>query len=199
VGCGSGGFLRVATALGYDARGIEFDPSAAALAQANGFEVQVGTISEADVAAASVDQITLNHVIEHLYEPVAALQRMGDWLRQGGRIWLQTPNVDGAGAQRYGGDWRGLEPPRHLVMFGPRSLRLALERAGFERIALLPPHLDSAFYIEQSEGIRAERDPYSPDRQMRRAARWEGREWDIAALARPERAESITMVGFKPA
>ena len=198
VGCGSGGFLRVARMLGYAARGIEFDPSAAALAQGNGFDVLVGTISEAEVESASIDQITLNHVIEHLYEPVAALRRMHGWLRPGGRIWLQTPNVDGAGAARYGADWRGLEPPRHLVMFGPASLRLALQRAGFERIELLPPQMDSAFYIAQSEGIRAERDPYLPDRQMRRAARWEGMEWDGAALARPERAESITMVGCRP-
>lgn len=198
VGCGSGGFLRVARTFGYAARGIEFDAAAAALAQAHGFEVMVGSISEAEVAEASVDQITLNHVIEHLYEPVAALDRMRRWLRPGGRIWLQTPNIDGAGAARYGADWRGLEPPRHLVLYNPGSLRLALERAGFERIALMPPPADSAFYIAQSEGIRADHNPYLPERPLRRAARWEGREWDRAAMARPERAESVTMVGFRP-
>ena len=199
VGCGAGGFLRVARALGYDASGIEFDPSAAALAKADGFEVQAGSITDANLADASIDQITLNQVIEHLHEPVAARRPKPRRQRPPGRIWLQTTNVDGAGAARYGADWRGLEPPRHLVMFGPRSLRLALQDAGFERIELLPPQLDAEFYIAQSEAIRARRDPYAPNLQARRAARWEGREWDRAAMARPERAESITMVGYRSA
>lgn len=198
VGCGDGGFLRVARALGYHARGLEFDPAAAALAQAQDFDVAVGSVDDAQVEDASLDQITLNHVIEHLHHPVEALQRLRRWLRPGGRVWIQTPNVDGAGAKRFGADWRGLEPPRHLVMFGPRSLRFALERAGFERIELLPPQLDAQFYLSQSIAIRAGRDPYKPTRDQRRAARREGRAWDRAALAAPERAESITMVGYRP-
>lgn len=198
VGCGDGGFLRVARAMGYQACGIEIDPAAAALARAQGFEVHEGPADGAPVAPASLDQVTMSHVIEHLHEPIAALERVCGWLRPGGRIWLQTPNVQGRGAQRYGADWRGLEPPRHLVLFGERSLRLALERAGFERVQLLPPQLDSAFYIAQSESIRAGREPYAADKAVRRAARREGRSWDRAALDDPAQAESLTMVAYRP-
>ena len=198
VGCGDGGFLRVARALGYQASGIEIDPEAARLARAQGFEVYEGLLDAAPVSPASLDQVTLSHVIEHLHEPVAALDRLRGWLRPGGRLWLQTPNAEGRGAQRYAADWRGLEPPRHLVLFGERSLRLALQRAGFERIALLPPQLDAAFYIAQSESIRAGREPYASDKAGRRAARREGRDWDRAALDDPSRAESLTMVAYRP-
>lgn len=198
VGCGDGGFLRVARAMGYAASGIEIDPAAAALARSQGFEVHEGLLDDAPVAPSSLDHMTLSHVIEHLHEPVAALERLRGWLRPGGRIWLQTPNVQGRGAQRYGADWRGLEPPRHLVLFGERSLRLALERAGFERAALLPPQLDAAFYIAQSESIRAGREPYAADKAVRRAARREGRAWDRAALDDPAQAESLTMVAYRP-
>jgi len=198
VGCGDGGFLRVARAMGYQACGVEIDPAAAALARAQGFEVHEGLLEAAPVAPASLDQVTLSHVIEHLHEPVVALERLRGWLRPGGRIWLQTPNVAGRGAQRYGADWRGLEAPRHLVLFGERSLRLALEGAGFERIELLPPQLDAAFYIAQSESIRAGREPYAVDKTGRRAARREGRAWDRAALDDPAHAESLTMVAYRP-
>jgi 2-polyprenyl-3-methyl-5-hydroxy-6-metoxy-1,4-benzoquinol methylase len=199
VGCGDGAFLRVARALGYQARGIEFDPAAAALAQRHGFEVFVGGVDDAAVAAGSIEQITLSHVIEHLHHPVNALRLLHDWLAPGGRIWLQTPNIASAGAQRYGGAWRGLEPPRHLVMFNPGALRLALESAGFERIELLPPQLDAQFFIGQSKAIADGCDPYRLGRDERRAARREGTAWDRAALRDPGRAESITMVGYRAA
>lgn len=198
VGCGDGGFLRVARAMGYEAQGLEFDPAAAAPARARGFTVHEGTVDAAPLAPGSFDQVTLNHVIEHLHEPAAVLARLRAALKPGGRIWLQTPNVASRGAQRYGADWRGLEPPRHLVLFGERSLHLALERAGFERAELLPPQLDAAFYIGQSESIRAGREPYAADKALRRAARREGRAWDRAALDDPAQAESLTMVAWRP-
>lgn len=107
--------------------------------------------------------------------------------------------VSPIGAAEVAPDWRGLEPPRHLVMFGPRSLQTALERAGCERIDLLLPPPDAAFYIEQSENVRGQREPFEPHRPTRRAARWEGRAWDADAFGRPELAESVTMIGFRPA
>jgi hypothetical protein len=84
-------------------------------------------------------------------------------------------------------------------MFDAVSLRLALARSGYERMAVLPPQLDASFYIGQSEAIRAGRDPYRLGRDERRAARRAGRAWDRAALADPARAESITMLAFRPA
>ena len=198
VGCGDGGFLRVARALGYLASGIEFDAAAASLAQGHGFEVFVGGVEAAPIAPASIDQITLSHVIEHLCDPVPMLRRLRQWLKPGGRIWLQTPNIDSAGAQAFGADWRGLEPPRHLVMFNAASLRLALESSGFVDTALMPPQLDAQFFIGQSRAIQARQDPYALGRGERRAARREGTAWDRSALADPLRAESLTMVACAP-
>ena len=169
------------------------------MAQQQGFEIGTGGLAGTQLTPGSLDQVTLNHVIEHLHDPVAALRRLRGWLRPGGRIWLQTPNIEGAGAQHYAAGWCGLEPPRHLVMFGPRSLRLGLERAGFERAELMAPQLDAQFYIGQSEAIRAGREPYGLGRAERRAARRAARAWDRAALSDPQHAESITMLAYRPA
>ncbi|RQP25722.1 class I SAM-dependent methyltransferase [Piscinibacter terrae] len=198
VGCGDGGFLRVARALGYQARGIEFDPVAAATAQREGFEVFVGGVDDAPLPDAGLAQVSLSHVIEHLHDPVAALRRLHQALRPGGRIWLQTPNIDSRGAERFGVAWRGLEAPRHLVMFNAASLMTALRHAGFVDMRLMPPQLDAAFYIEQSTAMAAGLDPYQGDRGRRRAARREGKAWDRDALKHPEHAESITVVARRP-
>lgn len=199
VGCGNGGFLRIARAFGYTASGSEFDPKAAQVAREQGFEIFEGDWSQAPIAPGSIDQITLHHVIEHLYRPVDALRRMREWLRPGGRIWLQTPNADSRGAQRYGVDWRGLEPPRHLVLFTPTSLQRALEAAGFERCELLPPQMDGEYYVAQSEAIRAGLDPYrADDEALLHEARVEGRRWDAIALDDPGHAESVTMAAWRP-
>lgn len=197
VGCGDGGFLRVARTFGYRASGIEFDPQAAHTAQQQGFDIFVGGLDDAPLPPECMAQVTLSHVIEHLHDPVAGLRRLHGALRKDGRIWLQTPNIDARGAQRFGSSWRGLEAPRHLVMFNAKSLGAALQAAGFTDVRLLPPQLDAAFYIEQSEAMAAARDPYRGDRAARRAARREGKIWDRAALADPAHAESITMVAFK--
>jgi len=197
VGCGDGGFLRVARALGYRARGIEFDPQSAQTAQRQGFDVFIGGVDTAPLPQVSLAQITLSHVIEHLHDPIAVLRRLHAALRPGGRIWLQTPNIDSRGAERFGVAWRGLEAPRHLVMFNAASLSSALTRAGFAAAQLLPPQLDAAFYIEQSTAMAEGRDPYQNDRARRRAARREGKALDRAALADPVHAESITLIAFK--
>ncbi len=199
VGCGDGGFLRIARELGFSPMGIEFDPVAANLAQSQGFNIKVGAIADIDIAEASIDHITLNHVIEHLHQPVTALRRMLRWLRPGGRIWLQTPNIESKGAAHYGADWRGLEPPRHLVMFGPRSLQIALEQSGFEQVKLMLPQLEAQFYIGQSEAIRTGKNPYLQNSVEQRSARSLAIQWDRRSLEHPEQAESITMVGFRPA
>jgi hypothetical protein len=82
-------------------------------------------------------------------------------------------------------------------MFNAASLGAALHKAGFADVQRMPPQLDSAFYIEQSQAMAEGADPYAPDRTRRRAARREGKAWDRMALVDPERAESITLVAWK--
>jgi hypothetical protein len=52
-------------------------------------------------------------------------------LRPGGRIWITTPNIGSWGHLRFGQDWIGLDPPRHLVVFSQDALRRLLREAGF--------------------------------------------------------------------
>jgi 2-polyprenyl-3-methyl-5-hydroxy-6-metoxy-1,4-benzoquinol methylase len=198
LGCGSGSFLRVARALGFEAEGLEIDEASGRLARDAGFDVFAGSLGSADYAPARFEQVTLNHVVEHLHQPLQALQRVWGWLRPGGRIWLQTPNLGSRGAARYGAAWRGLETPRHLALFEARSLCAALAAAGFVHARLLPPQRDAGFFIQQSEAIQAGRDPYQAAR-LSPAQRQLARRWNSASLADWGSAEAITVEAWRPA
>jgi hypothetical protein len=43
---------------------------------------------------------------------------------------LTTPNLESVGHRRFGADWRGLEPPRHLHVFSVESLESCVVRVG---------------------------------------------------------------------
>ncbi|WP_394792136.1 class I SAM-dependent methyltransferase [Rhodoferax sp.] len=131
VGCGNGAFLAMAKAAGWQVQGIDFDPQAVAAARSRGLDVICGGLDQILEQEGTYDCITCSHVIEHVHAPRHWITQMHALLRVGGRLWLQTPNISSRGHARFGPDWRGLEPPRHLVLFTPDSLSKLLEESGF--------------------------------------------------------------------
>ena len=130
VGCGSGGALGVARALGWRVAGIEMDDAAAAKARRFTDELHVGDVLTAPFAPGRFDVVTAFHVLEHVPDPVAAARRMLDWLAPGGLLIVEVPNAGGLGARLFGGAWAGLELPRHLSHFTPATLEAVIEKAG---------------------------------------------------------------------
>jgi len=129
VGCGDGGFLLLARSCGWAVVGV--DPDAQAASHDLDFEIGAGGIEYLDGESELFDAITLNHVIEHVYDPLNVLRRCYGLLKKGGQLWLETPNIESLGHAKFKSHWRGLEPPRHLVLFNARSLQFALTQAGF--------------------------------------------------------------------
>ncbi len=132
VGCGNGDRLARFRILGWDAQGQEVDPKAAAEARRiSGVPVHLGRLEEAGFPDGSFDAITMNHVIEHVHDPVSLLQECRRILRIGGTLVITTPNAESYGHDRFGASWRGLEPPRHLHLFSQHTLHLTAVHAGF--------------------------------------------------------------------
>lgn len=80
-------------------------------------DVDLGDLLDIGLEAASFDVIVMNHVIEHVYDPVATLVECRRLLAPEGKIIIITPNLKSYGHEIYGEDWRALEPPRHLHLF----------------------------------------------------------------------------------
>jgi len=130
LGSGTGWMLEALRSAGWDAVGTERTPEAARIAARSGAEVRVGGL-EAFPADAAFDLVVMFHVLEHLDDPTAALRAAGERVRRGGVLLLGLPNIDSWQARATGRHWMHLDVPRHLVHFSRRSIRVALEAAGF--------------------------------------------------------------------
>ena len=131
VGCGNGDFLQLAQAAGWDVKGVDFDPLAVAAARKHNLDVRHGGLEQVEEDKGTYDWITCSHVIEHVHDPVQWIHDMHALLRPGGTLWLQTPNIGSWGHQKFGPNWRDLDPPRHLVLFTLPGMCKALTNAGF--------------------------------------------------------------------
>lgn len=131
IGCGNGQFLARMRDLGWEVMGIEPDPEAVRIAREHfGLEVIQGTVEEVKLPEQSFDVITMNHVVEHLLEPVVVLTKLRRLLKPGGKFIIVTPNAASLGRRFFKRNWLHWDPPRHIFIFSPRSLQSCAERAG---------------------------------------------------------------------
>ncbi|WP_439106866.1 class I SAM-dependent methyltransferase [Congregibacter sp.] len=133
-GCGNGDFLTIAKSMGWSVGGVDFDPVAVRLARAKGLDVALIKAGEALQGEGLYDVITLSHVLEHVHDPLHLIHDLFRLLKPGGVLWLETPNISSIGHRTFGRFWRGLEPPRHLILFSSETLERVLLRAGFKDI-----------------------------------------------------------------
>jgi len=82
----------------------------------------------------SFDAVTMHHVIEHVFDPIATMREIYRILKPGGMVVAVTPNAESQGLRIYGSNWRGLEPPRHIQIFSPQALESTARKAGFESV-----------------------------------------------------------------
>jgi 2-polyprenyl-3-methyl-5-hydroxy-6-metoxy-1,4-benzoquinol methylase len=136
IGCGNGRFIAIVRTLGWRVQGIEPDERSAELARrASGAPVHSDLVEQLH-RPAHFDVITMNHVLEHLADPDIALRRCFRLCAAGGLIGIVVPNWRALGHRLFRRHWYALEPPRHAVMYEPRTLEHVLERAGF-RVEIL--------------------------------------------------------------
>jgi SAM-dependent methyltransferase len=141
VGAHAGRFLWLAKQAGWDVEGIELNPRTAAYAhQRTGAPVhQINAQTLADTGA-RFHAITLTDVLEHIPEPVVLVRTVARLLEPGGCLAVKVP----CGRSQWFKERLLSRVTRHDVSlagnlvhvnhFTPRSLKLALERAGLTRV-----------------------------------------------------------------
>jgi SAM-dependent methyltransferase len=193
IGCGSGEWLLVAREAGWTAVGSDPDPVAQAGAAELGLEVRQGGAEAWEDQPGSFDAISMSHVIEHVHDPVDTLRRAFELLRPGGQLFIECPNIDALGHSIYGPNWRGLEPPRHLVLFNRHSLSDALGARGFVKTNFRRPPDVFAELSTRSARIAAGLDPHDESAKVDVPPAPRSRE----ALA-GDQAEYLTVTCEKP-
>lgn len=134
VGCGDGEALEILRDLGWQVCGVEIDAQAVTAARGRDLDVRQGTLSDAALPDETFDAVTSSHVIEHVHDPKGLLEESRRMLRIGGTLVVVTPNVKARCHKQHGAYWRGLEPPRHLVLFTAESLGALAESAGLRHV-----------------------------------------------------------------
>ena len=130
IGCATGEFLAILRGAGHSPTGVEASEACCVEARKVCDNVRLGVIEDQDFAAGSFDAICLSHVLEHLRYPVATLELMRRWLRDGGRISLEVPDV----RQPYWGNLSRFFQTAHLYSFSQGTLTAALAKAGFRTL-----------------------------------------------------------------
>jgi SAM-dependent methyltransferase len=192
VGCG-------ASRRGWVAEGIDPDPVAVAAAQSAGANVTQASLDDLPQPSGTFEHVTLSHVLEHVHDPVRLLRQCLELLVPGGRLWLQTPNLESLGHSVFGSAWRGLEPPRHLVLFNQSTLHDQLRAAGFASIRFFLHPGVSEYMWSQSRMI-ARKSTSAPDSFLRGLLSTSAgrRMAEIYSLVRATRSEFLTCVAFRP-
>jgi 2-polyprenyl-3-methyl-5-hydroxy-6-metoxy-1,4-benzoquinol methylase len=150
IGCSSGAFLGTMKGPSWKLYGIDMENSTAEKARsATGAEVFVGDVMDAPFPPDSFDVITAFDLLEHVYQPRQFLTKVLDWLKPGGIFCTMLPNIDSWESRIFGSYWYGLEMPRHLFHFSPKSLKQVMVTLGFEQVVLSTSEIS---YVERSMG-----------------------------------------------
>ena len=210
VGCGSGRLLARHRELGWDVHGVELSAEGVRICREAGLDVQRGSLFDVDLPRRHFDAIVLNHVVEHLADPIAVLERAAEHLAEDGVLVLHTPNAKGIGFSLYKSCWYPLDAPRHFYLFDPHTIRLLGERAGLRlrgvaaqsaprllcesrhyartQGPVLPPGLDARRAILARS--RETKQPYHGFRRIVRPLTWL-----LALLGRGDRMEARFELG----
>ncbi|HZZ88748.1 MAG TPA: class I SAM-dependent methyltransferase [Caulobacteraceae bacterium] len=85
--------------------------------------------------AGQADLVLAMHVLEHDDDPRALLARIVQLVRPGGRLIVETPNVDCVWMSVFGKSWDAWYPPYHRRHFNRRNLRALIETVGLSVVA----------------------------------------------------------------
>ena len=128
VGAGSGEFAYLMTRLGKTVKGIEPNSAYAAYCrEALGLDVHTAHLSPDLFPPEQFDLIRLNHVLEHLNDPIAHLRQIAMWLKEPGLLYVEVPNIETYCREKSRG---GMFHYAHIFNFNPWTLRACAGLAG---------------------------------------------------------------------
>lgn len=134
IGCGTGLFLNhIRWLTGCFVKGVE--PNENARQKANGL-LGEGVVENSFLDKFNdkgyFDCVTMWHVLEHLPEPLGVLRKISTILNDSGWLIISAPNIDSWNWSIFGRNWLGIDLPRHLQFFSPKTAQALLEKGGFK-------------------------------------------------------------------
>lgn len=126
LGCGAGELVYLLRTVGYDAQG--FDPDSRYIDWAYriiGDAVEENTL-ENFAPSRNFGAIFMYHVLEHMPDPRYVLNRCSEWLKVGGLLVIEVPNIE---ARNQAPGHQYIKP--HLHYFNKTTLTVLASQHGF--------------------------------------------------------------------
>jgi 2-polyprenyl-3-methyl-5-hydroxy-6-metoxy-1,4-benzoquinol methylase len=143
IGAGTGDFLVIAKAVGWQTMGIEPSEKAKKTAISKGISLENNSQT---IKNQQFDVITMWHVLEHVPNVEQQIQELKRLLKPKGTIIIAVPNFKSFDAKYYGSYWAAYDAPRHLWHFSKIAIEKIFAKQDLQLINTLPLVFDS-FYV----------------------------------------------------
>ena len=147
VGCSTGFVIEAARDKGWQATGIDLNPSAIEFGRSRGLDLRAVALDDAGFAPGSFDCVSLFDVLEHLLDPRRTLRACVDLLASGGILFLYVPNFDSASRLLMGVNAHFIWPTHHLNYYTPTTIRDLMVRHSLTPELIVTEGLDIEDYI----------------------------------------------------
>lgn len=126
IGCGRGLFLNIMKKGGWNVSGVEFSKKTALnISRLYGLTIKSGEPGEWGFSDESFDIVTMNHVLEHLINPLDMIHECNRLLKKNGLFVCAVPNFESLQASVGKHLWFHLDIPYHTYHFSaPGLIRL---------------------------------------------------------------------------
>lgn len=135
VGCGDGFFLDQAKKRNWNVYGTEFREQAVKKCSEKGINMKQGKLSSLNYTPDFFDVITSFEVIEHINNPTEEISAFNKILRQGGAVYITTPNFNSLSRHVLGNKWNVIEYPEHLCYYTISTLKNLFWKYNFRMTA----------------------------------------------------------------
>lgn len=132
VGIGHGELIAVALEMGYQVDAVELEEEVAQrVATCLNMPIWCCDFLKFETEK-KYSTIIMGDVIEHVLDPIKALEKAYDLLEDDGILWLSTPNYKSSYSRLQGDEYVMWKEPYHLTFFSYDGLEVLLKKVGFE-------------------------------------------------------------------
>lgn len=137
LGAGSGAFAKALLDSGFfnEVVAVDFSDDCVAACSKLGITAIKGSVQD----ISEVDILTMNDLIEHVFDPISFIKSCHAALNDGGFIAIACPNGEGFDFSIMKEKTVNITPPEHLNYFNPFSMTRLLEENGFEVVSIETP------------------------------------------------------------
>jgi 2-polyprenyl-3-methyl-5-hydroxy-6-metoxy-1,4-benzoquinol methylase len=132
IGCGAGGILKAFMDRGFSTVGTDFGREYLDYGRSQGLNLIEGSQQEL-CSFGQADVIIMNHVLEHIKDPVSYLRMLKPMLKSDGLLYVAVPGIHVI-PRWYSGDILMYLQNAHAYHFTVNTLRYVLSLAGFKMI-----------------------------------------------------------------